>query len=238
MYKELLDLLDTLSSVGLEYLRITPNEDGTSRISAANKEKTIAWDTIPYVWSEQTIAISGIDTLRSRMGLFDQNKEVQVELTENEYVRSMLFKQGRRKVSFRCSKPEILSVMGFFDDELINEAQYVKFNKDSFQVVSSAIASMVKGIQTLDKPNSHIALASEEGNLMVKVWDGSNDAFTDVFDGSGCDDDVKSHYDITGFKKVLTEAMRGQETCEFGIMEGGGGVTRVGGYRIMIPPVS
>ena len=238
MFTEMHNLLQVMASVGVDYLKIIPQGDGTSRISGANDDRDIlVWDTVGVEFCDKVIAIFGVKVLLSRFELFDASKSPTLEFdVDADQADSLVIKQGRRKTSFRFYGAKHLGVPSGFDDSLIAEIedQTLTITKDVHETIKAAIGSMSKTIPTSDKTSSYLSVSSEDGDLKIKIYDGGSDSFDDTYVNLGSKYDCKSNFDIQSFKRVLGRAIESKDECDLALTETGIALFSVDGINVMV----
>ena len=242
MYKELSELLRTVESVGVKSLAILPSSDGVgSDISGANdKLDVIIFDSIPFKFSDDIISIYGVSALLSRLCLFNQDKDINLDFVNDGKgeVSSIEMKQGRRKATFHCYNYKKLPVPKSIPEECYKKVTdlTVTLSKDSSELISSAIGSMTAATPNYEEVYSHVSLASIGGDLSLSIFDGGSDNFNDIFDSCGSPTDNKGHYSVSRFRSVLKESIRNSDSISVCITEAGTAVFPLGNINVILMP--
>lgn len=241
MFKELSEILSTVAAVGIKSIAILPSEDGGSIISGANeKQDVLIYDTIPHRFSDDIISIYGVNALLSRLYLFNQEKGVNIDYISDGRgeVASIEMKQGRRSATFHCYNYRKLPVGKTVPASLCTRhiENTVKISKGAAEVITSAISSMTAATPNYEEGSSYLSLESRDGDLHIGIHDGGSDNFSDVFEGCGSENDIKSHFNVVRFKSVMKESIKLEETISVSITEAGTIIFPLGSIDVIITP--
>lgn len=226
-------LLEDLVSVGIESAVFDPLEEGT-RIRAANKDKSVVvFCNSEFILSASTIAIHNVNSVLSRINLFDVTK-AKVELVEsNDEVVDIRIKQGRRKSVFRCSTPKNVHVpMNIPVDLDITDENCITFDDKYVSYLGTVIASMSKTVST---EVAKIGIYATDTTVCVSIADGDSDSFNDELEIVTEPID-KSVWDAVSFSKVMKQSAKDGE-CKFIITKDYGlAAFRVGYIDVIVVP--
>lgn len=234
------ELLEVLSSVGIDTCRIMPieHEGQPANIMQAmdSRGNVIVYDVLGELVTEKAMGIQSVRGLLSRINLFDIEKvSVTIKVNErHDIAEEINMKEGRRKASFRFSRPQAIVAVGEMDE--FDRSPLIEFKKEYVDYLKKAISSIM---MTGDKEHSYIALEAKDDELTMKVYDGENDSFVETLtiDGLGTID--KCQWEVDSFTRVLKTALQGDEsTVVFEVTEMGAAVFDMEVFEVMVAPIA
>lgn len=208
MIKNLKDLLEVLSSVGIEETIIEPHEGG-SLVRGANKDRSvIVFDKIDSQFSDFILAIQSVKALLSRLQLFEgeyDKTKLDFDVPEDsDHVYSISMKKGKRKATYQCANPSKLAVPKHVPNDTSDVS--LTFDKDYAGYISQAITSMSYTGEKSNQIKHSISLAIDEKVATISIYDGEHDSFTDSFE-TDCEDITKHYWEVAPFQRVMKKAV-------------------------------
>lgn len=232
---ELKLLLEDLQSVGIESAVFEPSDDKTL-VRATNKDRSVVvFCEANVALSDASIALNNVNSLLSRINLFDQNK-AKIEVTETDgEVDDIIIKQGRRKTVQRCSKVSQVQVPSKIPVDLqITDSNCIKITDKYVSYIVDAISSLSK---TVSSEDSKISIEVDNKVCKINITDGECDSFSDELDEIDVDDVSKSHWFAAPFSRVMKRSVNEDGMCEFMITSDYGlAVFRVGIIDAIVAP--
>lgn len=233
---ELKLLLEDLQSVGIQSAIFEPN-NGVTRVRGTDKDHNIVvfCDTEFYL-SDSTIAINDIRSLLSRVRLFDDNKTKIEELSTDDVMDVLTFKEGRKKTTYQCSDvagikvpTQIPEVVEFKDENIIKlDDKYVTYFNNAISSIS----------QTVSVSPSHVSIEVKNHEATISVSDGETDSFSDVIEDVGVKEVLRSSWEAVPFSKVMRQAgVEGQDYAQLVVTKQYGfAVFKVGFVEVIVTP--
>lgn len=235
-------LLDTMNTVGITQAIIEPDEEGGTRIRAANNDRNIiVYDRIDDEIVELPMGIQSVPGLLSRIQLFDEEK-ASIVLTDNgKVIQDATIKQGRKKASFRFADPtkrDAIPVPSRVPGDL-SMTNCITMADEYIKNLSSAIMAMS---YTGNRKERTISFKKgDDENLVVKVSDGEDDAFIETLENT--EDFIIEHtatWEVVPFERLLKAARDSNKNkvATFAINDYHVGVFDLGVLKVLISPLN
>lgn len=231
---KLRELLEVLSTVGIEEVVLESSEIGT-RIRGSNKEATVVvfHEIEEEMTDGATLAIQSVRGLLSRISLFDMSKASITTDVFDDVVASLTIKQGRKSATYTCAAPNAVHVPKKIPgdlsivDEIVFGAEYVDH-------ISHAISSMS---YTGAKDKKKVSVGIEGNIATLSIFDGESDAFTDEFEVSFPNKRAVS-WEVSAFQRVMKQSLAAnKDKCIFSITEYGIAPFSLGIVSVLLVPI-
>lgn len=231
------NVLSIMDGVGISEAVLEPSDSDGTRIRAANKEGTIiVFDEIPEKLVDLPVGIQSVRGLLSRINLFDIDK-ASVEFSDNgEIIREATIKMGRKRASFKFSRPKKMAVPKMIPGDLSMDS-YLTISSEYVKYLSTVITAMS---YTGDKKERTISLLTEDdGHAIINIYDGEDDSFNDTIEDCPISVPEKASWEVVPFERVLKAAVDCSEdnTAKLSVTEHHIAVFEVGSIKIMIGPI-
>lgn len=235
--QKLESLLEMLSSVGVEQVKISPTEDGSFISGAGSSGNVLVYDELDEKFSEYPMNIQNVNALLSRLRLFDTTK-ASITLIDNNrgdesLITSMTIKQGRRKITYHLNRkvttPSRMPDMQFDGEPVTMTQPYVEYLSKAINAVS----------MTGDKQRRILKMSSKDGEVNVIVSDGEHDSFSDTQE---VDEDVitfeAAQWNVPAFQKVMRQCVdkSKENVAQFFVSEQGVAIFLMEPVTVMVPP--
>lgn len=207
---------------------------GEGLIRGVNASKTCAIISdvnVPVL--PQTLGISRLKSLNSRMSIFKSLKDTSIEAKESDRgeISSLTISAGRNKVQFRCTSSMLIKAPKQINDGALG---VIKFSSDECKMILNAI-------RVMDSKQVVVAVKSD-GSVMIELADANNDPFRiDAEHKFQAEEEMDSssvtYYSPAVLKPVLEDASSEQRTLEVILGENGTLVTVINDHPITILPL-
>lgn len=212
--EKLFNILETINVAGIKEI-IIEKKDGQTVVRGSDSTDDEVQPSI-VVTSEtdhnvvdMTMGITRVPVMLNRMKLFDLSK-TKVDQTANDaetYVRSVTFKESRKKVSYTFANPDTINVpSGTIDDNVNN----------SITLSKEYINSLIKANQAMN--STHVSISVINNDMVIELFDGISDSFTDVLSDS-CVGNWSYNWMTNSVLKLLKQAIKNNDSVELGIGE-------------------
>lgn len=231
---KLRELLEVLSTVGIEEVVLEPSEDGTL-IRGSNKEATVVvfHEIEDNMTDGSTLAIQSVKGLLSRIALFDMNKASLIAEDDGELILTLTVKQSRKSATYRCASPGALHVPKKIPGDL-GIVNPIVFSSEYVDQISQAISSIS---QTGAKDKRAISMSVDGGVASLSIFDGESDDFTDQFEVDFPDKRSVS-WEAAAFQRVMKQSLSAnKDKCIFSITEYGIAPFSLGVVSVLLVPI-
>lgn len=195
-------ILETVNITSIKKIVIERTEDGICvRGIDSDSSKVLVFSTMKGNIVEETVGVKQVGNLLNRLNLFDLSKtKAEAEVIEGKYIKSAVFKEGRKKGFVQFSNPEkIMAPTGFRNNTVLNR---IVLNTQQVQTITGAVSAL--------QPE-HITFRGQGDEVHVEVKEnGGVDNFVDVV-GQNDSGDWVNNWDVQTFTRLLKSANKGNE---------------------------
>ena len=237
--RNLKNLLEVFAANGIDEVIFDPLADeNATLVRGASSDKTIiVFSKIDEVFDENKIAVQNVKALLSRFMLFDDDKATCHFTSSKGIVTEIDIKQGRKKVSYKCARPDAVSVPSVLPEGTVME-NVITFDKAYTEYISKVASSM--GMTGVKKERT-ISIKVENNEANVAIWDGEEDTFFDNVEAVGVNDTQKASWSLASFQKVMLQSVANsgaENVARFAITDFGIAIFDMSIIQIMVAPVA
>lgn len=208
----LYDILNTINSVGINQ-SILEKKNGNVLVRAADDTSSVVViSEIQSNFIDHTMAIPNIKILLDRMRLFnfDNTKYTTYESSDDvDVMKSLSLREGRKTVSYTCSKPNLISIPNSVSSNMI---------VNNVVLSKSQIDDLVLAINAFNP--EFINFVGDERDIIVKLSDGVSDNFVNVV-GTNQTGGWSYFWKKDYFVKLIKLAIKINENVTLGINDRG-----------------
>lgn len=203
-------VLETINVAGIKEIIIEKKDDtvlirGADSTNEEEKPSIVIVSETDHNMVDRTMGVSRVPVMLNRMNLFDLSKTKVSQVGNDDYMKSVTFKENRKKVSFTFTNPSIINVPSKTIDD--NVSNVVVLSKDY-------IANLVKANQAMN--SNLINLTGINNEIVIEMLDDGSDAFTDVV-ANNCEGEWSYNWQTSSVMKLLRQAIKQNDSVELGI---------------------
>jgi len=227
--EKLNEVLKTINVAGIKEIIIS-KADGKVMVYGADSTEDDIMPSIVVISEadssivDVTMGISRLPVLLNRINLFDLEKTKVSCDTTDTFTRVITVKEGRRKVSYTFTNPDIINVpTDTIEDNVSNIITLSKEYINGLSKVNQAMSAEVINITGINN------------EITFELSDGDGDSFTDVVSDE-CTGDFSFNWQTRSVLKMLKHAIKKDDYVELGIGELGILYIEVDNLLFMIMP--
>jgi len=199
-------ILSAINNAGIKQVILEKKENSVLIRCADESKSVIVFSEMEGSFIDETIGVHRISTLFDRMKLFDCEKaKVTTTAFEGGATKAITIKEGRKRVSFTCAKPDTIEApSGMVNDEIVNT---IVINKERVDEILKAILAL--------NPE-YVSLEGDGDDILIKLFDGVSDNFTDII-GTNTSGSWSNHWKKEHLVKLLRQATKSNDEVMLGI---------------------
>lgn len=196
----------------------------------SEKETAIIFSNISFSFGDEvSFGITRISDLEKRLNLFTDDMSVEGEVSKNNEMRKLTFKQGRSKIEFRCASFKLIRYPKTMSDE---DNGMMTISKDEVSFIS-------RGVKTMN-PES-LSISIKNGEVIFECSDASNDVFnTSLSNDCELENDGYFNSFAVGSSGVIIPLMESaSKSGDVSLLVKKSGILsiNVANHTVLIPPV-
>ena len=231
---ELFDKLNTISSIGINSLVVSPTEDNQTRFKGTDDKRSIVifydYDK-PLV--DKTVAIPSLKMLLSRMNLFDDLSAVNysLEATKDNADVAKKLNISSSEASSSCTFSDEKAISAPSNKPKLEELNHFYFDKDSFNHFMNAVRSI-----RLSKSYDEKVLFKNDGeSIKYHLNDGIADYFTKTL-AKGDENKFNVTWRTDSVEKIIKKELDYNDDVKVTVTDKEVGLIDVNNLMFMIAP--
>lgn len=201
-------ILETVNIAGIKQIVIDKLEDGICvRGIDEGSSKVVVISKMKGNIIEETVGINKVGNLLNRLNLFNlSSTKTEVEITNDSYIKSAVFLEGRKKGFVQFANPDKLGApSGIQSPSIVNR---VVLDTDKVKTITGAVSAL--------QPE-HITFVGEGDDVLVEIKEkDGNDKFVDLI-GTNESGDWINNWDVQTFARLLKSANKGDQDVPLNI---------------------
>jgi len=203
-------VLETINVAGIKEIIIEKKEDGVvirgaDSTSDEERPSIVLVSEVDSNIVDTTMGITRVPVMLGRMNLFDLSKTKVSQVEVEDYVKSVTFKESRKKVSFTFANPQTINVPSGTIDDAVNNV---------ITLTKEYITNLIKANQAM---NSNIlSITGINNETVIEMFDDGSDSFTDVI-ADQCSGEWSYDWRTDSVMRLLRHAIKNNDSVELGV---------------------
>src|SRR4030065_1037569 len=227
--KTINDILTVVSVSGINQIVLSVKDDNKVLVSGIDKDGTVVafhmFDNNGML--DKSLGIHRISVLMDRLKLFNLSKTVVEQVDKNYFTKSILLKEGRKKISYMVSEPTMINApKEIVPDDIIGT---LSIDKTMFESLYSAS-------QTINSTSFYLVAENDEIVFTV-LDDTSGDKYEEVIGSNNAGHDYSYKWNVEKFFKLIRQNLKTKDTTQINIGKHGYLSLNITGIDFLLLPL-